>query len=312
MKLLVTGGAGFIGSNFIRHSLESYEGLKLTVLDALTYAADLSNLEGIVDKITLVRGDIRNQQLVEELTQANDLIVNFAAETHNDNSLRSPELFIDVNVIGTLNLIQAALKFDKRFHQISTDEVFGDLPINSEEKFNSSSPYRPSSPYSASKASADHLVRAWIRSFNLEATISNCTNNYGKFQHGEKLIPKSIEFALKGKKPELFGSGLNVRDWIHVIDHVEGIWAVLNKGKTGQTYLFGGAQPLSNLDVVRFVLDELGLAEDYIDFIEDRSGHDERYSLDISHAYESLGWAPKSESLSQYMPTLIDFYKSRQ
>jgi len=213
--------------------------------------------------------------------------------------------------LGTLNLIQAALKHEKRFHQISTDEVYGDLPIESKEKFTSSSPYRPSSPYSASKASADHLVRAWVRSFNLQATISNCTNNFGMFQHPEKLIPNTIKLALQGKRPQVYGSGFNVRDWIHVFDHVDGIWDVLNKGLIGETYLFGGHQELSNIEVVQLVLRALKLPDDHIDFVADRPGHDLRYALDISEAAQALGWEPKAPSLSEYMPTLIEFYRNR-
>lgn len=311
MKLLVTGGAGFIGSNFIRRSLESYEGLKFTVLDSLTYAGDLANLDGVLENLEFVKGDIREKDIAEELTRKNDVIVNFAAETHNDNSLKFPELFVDVNVIGVLNLIQAALKYGKRFHQVSTDEVYGDLPIESKETFNASSPYRPSSPYSASKASADHLIRAWVRSFNLQATISNCTNNYGMFQHPEKLIPSSIKLALEGRKPKIYGSGLNVRDWIHVFDHVDGIWAVLKKGIIGETYLFGGGQQLANLEVVELVLQNLELPQDYIEFVADRPGHDLRYALDSSEAAHSLGWQPIAPSLSGYMPSLIKFYRDK-
>jgi len=311
MRVLVAGGAGFIGSNFVKRSLDLYEGLKFTVLDSLTYAGDLANLGGALDHINFVKGDIRNKDLVEELTRANDVVINFAAETHNDNSLRTPELFVDVNVMGTLNLIQAALKYSKRFHQISTDEVYGDLPIESHSEFNSSSPYRPSSPYSASKASADHLVRSWVRSFKLQATISNCTNNYGMFQHPEKLIPNTIKLALGGKKPHVYGLGLNVRDWIHVFDHIDGIWEVLNKGEIGETYLFGGRQQLSNIAVVQIILRALDLPEDHVEFVTDRPGHDQRYALDISEAADALGWEPKAPRLEEYMPSLIEFYRKK-
>jgi dTDP-glucose 4,6-dehydratase len=309
MRLLVTGGAGFIGSNFVERSLGLYSDAEITVLDSLTYAGNLANLDGLLDRIDFVKGDIRDQQMVDELAFKCDAIVNFAAETHNDNSLKSPREFVDANVMGTLTLIQSALKHKKRFHQISTDEVFGDMPIDSIDKFRADSPYRPSSPYSASKAAADHLVRAWVRSFGLQATISNCSNNYGKRQHFEKLIPSTILSSLAGDRPKLYGSGKNVRDWIHVDDHVDGIWAVLEKGVIGRTYLFGGQQELSNLQVVKIVLNAVGLPEDHFDFVSDRPGHDLRYAIDNSESTKSLDWKPKAPQLSEYVGTLVDFYR---
>ena len=306
----MTGGAGFIGSNFVRRSLELHSDVKITVLDSLTYAGNMFNLDGLSRDIYFVRGDIRDHEIVEELTSRCDVIVNFAAETHNDNSLRSPRDFVDTNIMGTLTLIQSALKNQKRFHQISTDEVFGDLPIDSKSKFTKKSPYRPSSPYSASKASADHLVRAWVRSFGLQATISNCSNNYGRHQHQEKLIPSAIISALAGSPPKVYGSGLNVRDWIHVDDHVDGIWAVLKKGAIGETYLFGGDQELANLEVVELVLQEIGLPTSNFDFVSDRPGHDQRYAIDNTEAGMALGWKPQAPRLREYMGTLIDFYRS--
>lgn len=309
MKILVTGGAGFIGSNFVERSLELYSDVEITVLDSLTYAGNLTNLDGLLERIDFVKGDIRDQQIVDELTLKCDVIVNFAAETHNDNSLKSPREFADTNVMGTLTLIQSALKHKKRFHQISTDEVFGDLPIDSTDKFQADSPYRPSSPYSASKAAADHLVRSWIRSFGLQATISNCSNNYGKRQHLEKLIPNTIKSSLAGDRPTVYGSGQNVRDWIHVEDHIDGIWAVLEKGVIGETYLFGGEQELSNLHVVKLVLNAVGLPEDHFDFVPDRPGHDLRYAIDNSKSIRALGWKPKAPRLSDYVGSLVDFYR---
>jgi dTDP-glucose 4,6-dehydratase len=309
MRLLVTGGAGFIGSNFVERSLDLHSEVEITVLDSLTYAGNLSNLDGLVDRIDFVKGDIRDQQVVDELTSKCDVVINFAAESHNDNSLKSPRDFVDTNVLGTLNLIQSALKYQRRFHQVSTDEVFGDLPIDSTEKFEADSPYRPSSPYSASKAAADHLVRAWVRSFGLQATISNCSNNYGKRQHLEKLIPSAIKLALAGDRPKLYGSGNNVRDWIHVNDHIDGIWAVLSKGVIGGTYLFGGDQELSNLEVVKAVLRAVGLAEDYFEFVPDRPGHDLRYAIDNSESSRMLGWTPNAPRLSGYVRELVEFYR---
>jgi dTDP-glucose 4,6-dehydratase len=309
MRLLVTGGAGFIGSNFVERSLGLYSDTEITVLDSLTYAGNLSNLAGLLDRVDFVKGDIRDQQMVDDLAFKCDAIVNFAAETHNDNSLKSPREFVDTNVMGTLTLIQSALKHKKRFHQISTDEVFGDMPLDSTDTFKADSPYRPSSPYSASKAAADHLVRAWVRSFGLQATISNCSNNYGKRQHMEKLIPSAIKSSLAGDRPKLYGSGKNVRDWIHVDDHIDGIWAVLEKGVIGGTYLFGGQQELSNLQVVKIILNAVGLPEDHIDFVPDRPGHDLRYAIENSESTKTLGWKPKAPQLSEYVGTLIDFYK---
>lgn len=303
----MTGGAGFIGSNFVKRSLKLYPDAQVTVLDSLTYAGKMSNLDGVIEQIRFVMGDIRDEGLVDDLTSKSDIIINFAAETHNDNSLQSPNQFVDVNVMGTLNLIQAAVKNQKRFHQISTDEVFGDLPIESTAKFTPESPYLPSSPYSASKASADHLVRAWIRSFGLMATISNCSNNYGLNQHAEKLIPSAIQSALAGRRPKVYGSGKNVRDWIHVEDHVDGIWAVLEKGVIGDTYLFGGEQELANLEVLQFVLQAAGLPLDHIEFVQDRPGHDLRYAIDNTESTRTLGWRPKGPRLSEYMPDLVDF-----
>jgi dTDP-glucose 4,6-dehydratase len=308
MRLLVTGGAGFIGSNFVERSLDLYGEVEITVLDSLTYAGNLSNLDGLFDRIDFVKGDIRDQQVVDELTSKCDVVINFAAESHNDNSLKAPRDFVDTNVLGTLTLIQSALKYQKRFHQVSTDEVFGDLPIESAEKFEADSPYRPSSPYSASKAAADHLVRAWVRSFGLQATISNCSNNYGKRQHLEKLIPSTIKLALAGDRPKLYGSGNNVRDWIHVNDHIDGIWEVLGQGVIGGTYLFGGDQELSNLEVVKIVLNAVGLAEDHFEFVPDRPGHDLRYAIDNTESKQKLGWTPNAPRLSDYVSELVEFY----
>ena len=212
MRLLVTGGAGFIGSNFVRRALEFGEVTEIVVLDSLTYAGRESNLNGVIDAVRLVKGDIRDEALVNALVEDSDVVVNFAAETHNDNSLEHPQVFFETNVLGTLALVQACVSHDVRLHHISTDEVFGDFPLGSKEKFDRESPYKPSSPYSASKASADHIVRAWTRSFGLRATISNCSNNYGPFQHEEKLIPRTILNAVFGMKPKVYGTGLNVRD----------------------------------------------------------------------------------------------------
>jgi len=235
VKLLVTGGAGFIGSNFVRRTLEARTEVSVIVLDALTYAGSIENLSGLEGKYEFVKGNILDSALVTSLVGRVDQVVHFAAESHNDNSLKSPKPFIDTNILGTYELIQACVKHDVKFHHISTDEVFGDLPLEGQETFTSDTPYNPSSPYSSSKASSDLLVRAWVRSFGLKATISNCSNNFGPFQHQEKLIPRMISLIAVGKKPELYGSGANVRDWIHVDDHNDGVWAILDRGQIGRT-----------------------------------------------------------------------------
>lgn len=310
MKLLVTGGAGFIGSNFVRRTLLTRPNVQISVFDKFTYAANPKNLEGVMDKIQVIRGDIADQSAVEGATADVDVVVNFAAETHNDNSLSSPKVFLESNVIGTFFLLEAVRKYSKRLHHVSTDEVFGDLPLDSKSEFDLNSPYNPSSPYSASKAAADHLVRSWVRSFGVKATISNCSNNFGRYQHQEKLIPKMISLASRGERPRLYGDGQNIRDWINVEDHVDGIWAVLERGQIGQTYLLGGQERLSNLDVCRIMLAEMGLPQDFIEFVPDRPGHDLRYALDWSTSRENLDWSPSAPGVRESMAELVGFYSA--
>lgn len=310
-RLLVTGGAGFIGSNFVRRSLEIHPNMSITVLDALTYAGNLDNLQDVSKKIEFIHGDIRDREMVRDQVSRHEIVVHFAAESHNDRSLRDPEAFISTNVRGTFELINAAREFQKRFHHVSTDEVFGDLPKKSSGKFTADSPYRPSSPYSASKAASDHLVRAWVRSFGLRATISNCSNNYGPYQHPEKLIPSTVRSLLSGEKPKVYGDGKNVRDWIYVDDHTDGIWSILERGSLGETYLLGSNSERTNLQVVEGILRIIGEPLDQIQFVEDRPGHDERYALDTNETFQSIGWRASGLSFEDRLPAVVDFYRSK-
>jgi dTDP-glucose 4,6-dehydratase len=293
MKVLVTGGAGFIGSHFVEWTVNNRPDVELIVLDKLTYAsvvgADIVESLGI----PLIVGDVADPDDVAKAASGVNAIVNFAAETHNDNSIDAPDIFFKTNVLGTLELVKYAASHDIRFHQISTDEVFGDLPLDGIEKFTENSPYSPSSPYSASKAAADHIVRAWHRTYGLKATISNCSNNYGPRQHPEKLIPKTIELISRGERPILYGNGENIRDWIHVEDHVRGIWAVLERGSIGETYLFGADCERQNGQVVGSILKSHHFPSDYVTFVNDRPGHDLRYAISALKAQEMLGWEPR-------------------
>lgn len=307
-NILITGAAGFIGSNFVFTTLAKKPDASITVLDAMTYAGRISNIEGAQERIKFVRGDICDSALVDSLVAESDLVVHFAAESHNDNSLEKPRPFIEVNILGSFELIQACVKHDVRFHHISTDEVFGDLALEGHEKFTSQTPYNPSSPYSASKASSDLLVRAWVRSFGLRATISNCSNNYGPRQHEEKLIPRTILLAASGIKPKVYGNGANVRDWIHVDDHNDGVWKIIDGGRIGETYLLGADGERSNLEVVQAILSELDLPVDFFEFVKDRPGHDLRYAIDASKTRDELGWEPKYGSFEQGIGPVVSHY----
>ncbi len=311
MRILVTGGAGFIGSNFVRRTLEARPDVQVIVLDALTYAGSLENLAGLDGKYEFVQGNILDSGLVNSVVSRVDQVVHFAAESHNDNSMKSPKPFIETNIFGTYELIQSCVRHDVKFHHISTDEVFGDLPLEGTEKFTPETPYNPSSPYSSSKASSDLLVRAWVRSFGLKATISNCSNNFGPYQHEEKLIPRMISLIAAGKKPELYGNGANVRDWIHVDDHNDGVWAILERGEIGQTYLLGADNQRSNLHVVKALLKIMGKPENFIEFIADRPGHDLRYAIDASATEAELGWKPKHGNFEAKLAETVEFYLSR-
>lgn len=292
-KILVTGGCGFCGSAFVRYVVSNTTDVHITVLDKLTYAANPDAIAGLPDgRVELVVGDICDSDLLNQVVPGHDAIVHYAAESHNDNSIADPEPFVKTNVEGTCRLLEAARTFNVRFHHISTDEVFGDLALDDPRKFIEESPYRPSSPYSSSKAASDMLVRAWIRTYGLQATISNCCNNYGPYQHPEKFIPHSIACVQRGERPKLYGDGLNVRDWIHVDDHARAVWSILTKGTVGETYLIGANCEHSNLEVLRAILKAMGQSEDYIDWVKDRPGHDRRYAIDASKLRFELDWMP--------------------
>ncbi|GAB1230143.1 dTDP-glucose 4,6-dehydratase [Lactiplantibacillus plantarum] len=321
-NLLVTGGAGFIGSNFVHYVYNHHPEVQITVLDKLTYAGNRANLEGILgDRVKLVVGDICDAPLVDELMQQTDAVVHYAAESHNDNSLKDPWPFIETNIIGTYTLIQSAHKFNKRFHHVSTDEVYGDLPLREDlpghgesvgEKFTPTSRYKPSSPYSSSKASSDLLVRAWVRSFGLQATISNCSNNYGPYQYIEKFIPRQITNILSGIRPKLYGSGKNVRDWIHTNDHSAAVWDILTKGKIGETYLIGADGEMNNKDVLEMILELMGQPKDAYDVVKDRPGHDLRYAIDSTKLRTELDWQPEFTDFRSGLKATIDWYTDHQ
>ncbi len=311
MKLLVTGGAGFIGSNFILYWLKKYPQDNIVNLDKLTYAGNLENLKSIEKNpnYEFVQGDICNSQLVNSLTEKIDVIVHFAAESHVDRSIQNPAPFIKTNIEGTYVLLEAALRNKvKKFHHVSTDEVFGTLELNSKEKFNDNTPYNPHSPYSASKASSDHLVRAYHTTYNLPITISNCSNNFGPYQFPEKLIPLAITNLIEGKKVPVYGDGLYVRDWLYVEDHCKAIDLILQKGKVGETYLVGGlTEDIANIDIVKKILKIMGGNETQIEFVKDRPGHDRRYAIDWSRINKELGWKP-GHNFDEYLKITVDWY----
>uniref|UniRef100_A0A7V4CNK4 dTDP-glucose 4,6-dehydratase n=1 Tax=Fervidobacterium pennivorans TaxID=93466 RepID=A0A7V4CNK4_FERPE len=313
MTVLVTGGAGFIGSNFIHYLVEKHPSYRVVCLDKLTYAGNLANLKGILgrDNFRFVKGDICDKELVYQIFEEErpDMVVNFAAESHVDRSIENPDIFLKTNVIGTQVLLDACRKYGvRRFHQISTDEVYGDLPLDRPDlKFTENSPLKPSSPYSASKAAADLLVLSYHKTYNIPVTISRCSNNYGPYQFPEKLIPLMIINALQDKPLPIYGDGRNVRDWIHVRDHCEAIDLILHKGKEGEIYNVGGNNERSNIEVVRTILKEIGKSESLIKFVKDRPGHDRRYALDITKIKEELGWAP-SISFEEGLKSTIKWY----
>ena len=311
-RILVTGGAGFIGSNFVHHVV-AHTDAHVTVLDKLTYASTEESLAGLPqDRVRLVVGDIAEPEVVEPLVAETDAVVHYAAESHNDNSLDDPGPFIRTNVVGTFTLLEAARKHDKRFHHVSTDEVYGDLELDDPKRFTEDTPYNPSSPYSASKAGSDHLVRAWVRSFGVRATISNCSNNYGPWQHIEKFIPRQITEVIDGRKPRVYGDGLNVRDWIHTEDHSSAVLAILERGRIGETYLIGADGEKNNLEVVQAILRHFGRSEDDIEFVRDRAGHDRRYAIESGKLRHELGWKPQYEDFDAGLQATIDWYVANE
>jgi len=311
-RILVTGGAGFMGSNFVHHVLRHTDAT-VTVLDKLTYAANRQALAELPDhRVGLVRGDVADAPLVEPLVADHDAVVHFAAESHNDNSLRDPSPFVHTNLVGTFTLLEATRKADARLHHVSTDEVFGDLALDDPQSFTEDTAYRPSSPYSATKAGSDHLVRAWVRSFGVRATISNCSNSYGPWQHVEKFIPRQITNVLSGGRPKLYGTGHHVRDWIHTEDHSSAVLTILERGRIGETYLVGAGGQRSNLDVVRLVLRLLGRDEDDFEHVADRLGHDLRYAIDSGKLRGELGWLPRYGHFETGLAQTIAWYRAHE
>jgi len=309
---LVTGGAGFIGSNFVRHVLRHTD-VDVTVLDLLTYAGNRQSVADLPgDRCTLVQGDVGDPAVVDRLVAEADVVVHFAAETHNDNSLLDPAPFVRTNLLGTYTLLEAVRRHGRRYHHISTDEVYGDLELDAPARFTESSPYDPSSPYSATKAGSDLLVRAWVRSFGLRATISCCSNNYGPFQHVEKFIARQVTNVLDGRRPQLYGSGANVRDWIHVEDHSAAVLRILAAGRVGETYLVGAEAERSNLQVVQTILELLGQPPDAYDLVEDRPGHDVRYALDPTKLRTELRWQPNYPEFEAGLAATIDWYREHE
>lgn len=308
----MTGGAGFIGSNFVHYVIANTDD-HVTVLDKLTYAGNLRSLAGLPqDRVRFVHGDITDAAVVNELMRQADAVVHYAAESHNDNSLSDPRPFVDTNVIGTYTLLESARHYGTRFHHVSTDEVYGDLEFDDPVRFTESTPYNPSSPYSSTKAGSDLLVRAWVRSFGVAATISNCSNNYGPYQHVEKFIPRQITNVLRGIRPRVYGEGRNVRDWIHADDHSSAVLAILERGQIGQTYLVGADGERDNRTVVQTILTLMGRPADEYEQVADRAGHDLRYAIDSTKIRAELGWRPRFADFEAGLAATIEWYRDHE
>ena len=313
MKLLITGGAGFIGSNFVHYWRKHHPEDSITVLDKLTYAGNLSSLADVKDDIEFIQGDITDADIVKKAMTGVDAVVHFAAESHVDRSIHDPYIFTRTNVLGTHVLLETARQLNiPRFHHISTDEVFGDIPLDQDWKFNEATPYNPRSPYASSKASSDHLVRAYHETYNLPITISNCTNNFGPYHYPEKFIPRSIIRLLNDENIRIYTPGNQIRDWLHVEDHCRAIELILQKGKIGETYGIGGMTDLiSNLEVAKLLLKLIDLPEDRIELITDRPGHDVKYAVDWSKINKELGWQPEHK-FEDWLKQTIEWYKQNE
>ena len=312
-NIIVTGGCGFIGSNFVHHVVREHPDVRVTVLDKLTYAGNPENIAGLpADRVELVVGDVCDAELLDRLVPGHDAIVHYAAESHNDNSIADPGPFLETNVEGTFRLLEACRKHGVRYHHVSTDEVYGDLALDDPARFTEETPYRPSSPYSSTKAASDMLVRAWARTYGLRATISNCSNNYGPYQHVEKFIPRQITNIIDGARPRLYGDGRNVRDWIHTEDHSSAVWAILTRGRIGETYLIGAEGERSNIDVLRAILGAMGRDPDDFDWVRDRPGHDRRYAIDPTKLRRELGWEPTRTDFAAGLAETIEWYRDNE
>ena len=311
-KLLITGGAGFIGSNFVHYTLANRPEYDITVIDKLTYAGNKNSLASVLDDIQFVTGDICDRELMDKLVGETDIVVHFAAESHNDNSLRDPWPFVQTNLIGTTTILEAVRKHGKRLHHISTDEVYGDLALDDPSKFTEHTPYNASSPYSSTKAGSDLLVKAWIRSFGINATLSNCSNNYGPYQHIEKFIPRQITNILSGIAPKLYGTGEQVRDWIHVDDHNSAVHAILDKGISGELYLIGANGEQNNKYILETILELMGKDKNAYEYVADRPGHDQRYAIDSTKLRTELGWQPRYTNLREGLQATIDWYAANE
>ena len=312
-NIIVTGGCGFIGSNFVHYVVDNHPDVHVTVLDALTYAGNIANIAGLPeDRVEFVHGNICDAELLDRIVPGHDAIVHYAAESHNDNSIANPEPFLKTNVEGTFRLLEAVRKYGVRYHHVSTDEVYGDLALDDPAKFTESTPYHPSSPYSSTKAASDMLVRAWTRTYGLRTTISNCSNNYGPYQHVEKFIPRQITNILAGIRPKLYGQGLAVRDWISVEDHCSAIWTILTRGRIGETYLVGANGEYNNIDVLHMILKLMGRDANDFDHVNDRPGGDKRYAIDATKLQTELGWVPKYTDFKEGLAATIDWYRAHE
>jgi dTDP-glucose 4,6-dehydratase len=309
VKLLVTGGAGFIGANFAHYTLRNHPEYQVAILDSLTYAGNRESLKPVEQDVEFIHGDICDAPLVDRLVAESDMVVHFAAESHVDNSLHDPSPFIQTNLIGTYTILEAVRNHGKRLHHISTDEVFGDLDLDGDDQFTEETKYDPSSPYSATKAGSDLLVRAWARSFGIHATISNCANNYGPYQHVEKFIPRQITNVFGDARPKLYGKGENVREWTHVDDHNEAVHLILSKGAAGETYLIGSGDERSNKDILELILELMDEPADAYDHVPDRPGHDLRYSNDSTKIRTQLGWTPRYGDFRAGLEATIAWYR---